>query len=133
MKEVAASHKGVLVHKQDLTRSKCVWLNPSRSQRDDALQSLRSLAQDPLSITAVGRPSQAAATEREEGQFNEVLEAELERRLAAYKAERELLALSYGFAGDDDAYARELQEKLVVLDLDIERRKQSVLTSFFVC
>ena len=104
-------------------RSKCVWLTPTRAQRDDALQSLRSSLRDPLLVTAVGRPSQAAALEREDGQFDEVVEAELERRLAPYMQKlKELAATCEGTGVDEDA-ARKAREAYVAVELEIERKK----------
>ena len=35
-------------------KRKLVWLVPTRSQRDDALKSLRALLEDPLSVMALG-------------------------------------------------------------------------------
>ena len=78
---LAAINAGPIVAEcEQASRNTCVWLTPTRAQRDDALHAPRGIVDDPLRVTSIGRTSDAAVVDGEVCLFDEHVGLELQTR-----------------------------------------------------
>ena len=70
--------------KQDGRKQKCVWLTPTRTQRDDALAAVRKLLQNQLTAVAIGRQLNTSLTGIDDFFLDAQTEAHFKGELSKY-------------------------------------------------